>query len=48
MDEASGSKTKAADLVGLPSYQTFSNRLQRYGLAGDTKSAVGSKTEEHR
>jgi DNA-binding NtrC family response regulator len=30
LDEAGGNKTKAAALVGLPSYQTFSNWLQRY------------------
>lgn len=32
MDEASGNKTKAAKLVGLPNYQTFSNWLKKYGL----------------
>ena len=30
--ESGGVKTKAADLVGLPSYQTFSNWLDRYGI----------------
>jgi DNA-binding NtrC family response regulator len=30
MDEAGGSKTKAAELVGLPSYQTLTNWLDRY------------------
>ncbi len=30
MDEAQGNKTKAADLVGLPSYQTFTNWLKQY------------------
>ena len=30
MDEATGNKTKAAELVGLPSYQTLSNWLARY------------------
>jgi DNA-binding NtrC family response regulator len=30
MDEAGGNKTKAAELVGLPSYQTLTNWLQRY------------------
>jgi transcriptional regulator with GAF, ATPase, and Fis domain len=30
MDEAKGNKTKAAELVGLPSYQTLSNWLARY------------------
>lgn len=32
MKEAGGNKTKAAQLVGLPSYQTLSNWLSRYGL----------------
>lgn len=30
MDEAHGNKTKAAELVGLPSYQTLSNWLEKY------------------
>jgi transcriptional regulator with PAS, ATPase and Fis domain len=30
MDEAQGNKTKAAELVGLPSYQTLTNWLSRY------------------
>ncbi|HPM51622.1 MAG TPA: sigma-54 dependent transcriptional regulator [Rhodoglobus sp.] len=30
MDEAAGNKTKAAELVGLPSYQTLTNWLARY------------------
>lgn len=30
LDEAQGNKTKAADLVGLPSYQTFTNWLAKY------------------
>jgi DNA-binding NtrC family response regulator len=30
MDEAHGNKTKAAELVGLPSYQTLSNCLEKY------------------
>ncbi len=30
MDESKGNKTKAAELVGLPSYQTLSNWLARY------------------
>ncbi len=32
MDEARGNKTEAARLVGLPSYQTLTNWLRRYGL----------------
>lgn len=31
LGEAHGNKTKAAGLVGLPSYQTFSNWMKRYG-----------------
>jgi transcriptional regulator with PAS, ATPase and Fis domain len=30
IDEAHGNKTKAAELVGLPSYQTLSNWLEKY------------------
>ncbi len=30
MDEAHGNKTKAAELVGLPSYQTLTNWLAKY------------------
>jgi transcriptional regulator with GAF, ATPase, and Fis domain len=29
-EEAAGNKTRAAKLVGLPSYQTLSNRMKRY------------------
>ena len=32
LDEAQGNKTKAADLVGLPSYQTLTNWMKRYGV----------------
>jgi len=32
LDEANGNKTKAARLVGLPNYQTFSNWMQKYKL----------------
>jgi DNA-binding NtrC family response regulator len=32
IDEASGNKTKAAELVGLPSYQTLTNWLKKYGV----------------
>jgi transcriptional regulator with GAF, ATPase, and Fis domain len=34
MDEAHGSKTKAAELVGLPSYQTLTNWLEKYEVQG--------------
>lgn len=33
MEEARGNKTTAAKLLGLPSYQTLSNWLARYGVA---------------
>ena len=32
VSEAHGNKTKAAELVGLPSYQTLTNWLRKYGL----------------
>jgi transcriptional regulator with PAS, ATPase and Fis domain len=32
MDEAHGNKSKAAELLGLPSYQTLTNWLSRYGV----------------
>jgi DNA-binding protein Fis len=32
MDEAHGNKTKAAELVGLASYQTLTNWLARYDV----------------
>lgn len=32
--EAQGNKTRAASLVGLPSYQTLTNWLQRYAVVG--------------
>ncbi|MFV2074255.1 MAG: sigma-54 interaction domain-containing protein, partial [Thermoanaerobaculales bacterium] len=32
LDESHGNKTLAAELVGLPSYQTFSNWMKRYGV----------------
>jgi len=33
IDTAHGNKGKAAELVGLPSYQTFTNWLKKYGVA---------------
>jgi len=30
LDEAAGNKTRAAELVGAPSYQTLSNWLKKY------------------
>ncbi len=32
LDEAHGNRTKAAVMVGLPSYQTLNNWLRRHGL----------------
>lgn len=32
LEEAHGNKTKAAKLVGLPSYQTLTNWMERYGV----------------
>jgi len=32
LEEAHGNKTKAAQLVGLPNYQTFTNWMQKYKL----------------
>jgi len=32
LDEANGNKTKAARMVGLPNYQTFTNWMQKYKL----------------
>jgi len=34
LEQTHGNKTRAAELVGLPSYQTFSNWMQRYGVEG--------------
>jgi transcriptional regulator with PAS, ATPase and Fis domain len=34
MKEAGGNKTRAAKLLGLPSYQTLTNWLERYGVKG--------------
>ena len=33
LQEANGNKTRAAALVGLPSYQTFSNWVTRHGVS---------------
>jgi transcriptional regulator with GAF, ATPase, and Fis domain len=40
LDEAHGNKTKAAELVGLPSYQTLTNWMNRYGVAEDVAQDV--------
>jgi DNA-binding NtrC family response regulator len=32
LEESGGNKTRAARLVGLPSYQTLSNWMRRYGV----------------
>ncbi len=34
LKDAGGNKTKAAELIGLPSYQTFSNWMKKYGVEG--------------
>ncbi|MGC9312108.1 MAG: sigma-54 interaction domain-containing protein [Sediminispirochaetaceae bacterium] len=34
MEQAFGNKTKAAELLGLPNYQTLTNWLKRYGVEG--------------
>ena len=41
MAEAHGNKTQAARLLGLPSHQTLTNWLRRYGvrIEGGTKAA---------
>jgi len=39
LKEAGGNKTRAASLVGLSSYQTFTNWLRRYGTGSGTGSA---------
>jgi DNA-binding NtrC family response regulator len=42
LDEARGNKSQAAALVGLPSYQTFTNWMKRYGVASGTTVAEKS------
>lgn len=32
LQEAGGNKTRAAELIGLPSYQTFTNWMTKYGI----------------
>ncbi len=39
LDEAGGNKTRAAELVGLASYQTFTNWMKKYGIRAGTKTA---------
>jgi DNA-binding NtrC family response regulator len=48
MEESGGNKTLAARLVGLPSYQTLSNWLARYGLASGARNARTDVTREGR
>ena len=38
LGEAKGNKSQAARLVGLPSYQTLSNWMDRYGVSGDGRA----------
>jgi DNA-binding NtrC family response regulator len=42
MTEAHGNKTEAAKLVGLPSYQTLTNWLDRHGLTSQVKAGKKS------
>ena len=35
LDDSQGNKSKAAELIGLPSYQTLTNWLNRYGVTRD-------------
>jgi DNA-binding NtrC family response regulator len=39
LEEANGNKTVAAKLIGLPSYQTFSNWLVKYKIKSGTSGA---------
>jgi transcriptional regulator with PAS, ATPase and Fis domain len=39
LEAAGGNKTKAAELVGLPSYQTFTNWLARHEIGTGTRNA---------
>ena len=32
LEETGGNKSRAARLVGLPSYQTFTNWIKKYGV----------------
>jgi len=41
MEHAHQNKTEAARLVGLPSYQTLTNWLERYGVSSGTRLAKG-------
>ncbi len=41
MEAAHGNKTKAAAMLGLPSYQTLANWLERYGLGGSGADRAG-------
>ena len=38
LEESEGNKTRAADLVGLSSYQTFTNWMERYGVKPQKKA----------
>ena len=40
LEEAEGNKTKAAELVGLPSYQTFTNWMGKYGVKAPKKAGA--------
>ena len=36
LESAGGNKTRAAELIGCPNYQTFSNWMKKYGVADGT------------
>jgi DNA-binding NtrC family response regulator len=42
MSETHGNKSRAAELVGLPSYQTLSNWLEKHGVAANVKRGMKS------
>jgi hypothetical protein len=47
MDEAQGNKSRAAELVGLPSYQALTNWLAKYDVKIDRPAGrpAGTKSE---
>jgi transcriptional regulator with PAS, ATPase and Fis domain len=46
MQEAGGNKSRAAQLVGLPSYQTLTNWLRRYGVGTGNAKVDGYEESE--
>jgi DNA-binding NtrC family response regulator len=47
VEDSNGNKTLAAQLVGLPSYQTFTNWLARYRVASGGKRALSNGARGH-